>query len=792
MFLHSPLIRNGYALIASAGLTSVLGLLYWILAARLYSPEQVGVAAALISTMMTLGNIAQLNLENVLNRFLPVAGKGARKVVLLAYFGAATASFCLSLVTVYSVGWFIDEASFLRAEPLAAGAFVLASVAWTLFALQDSVLAGLRQSTFVPIENTIFAVSKLVLLIIFSGSSVLGSGIYAAWVLPLPFLLAFANWFIFRRFLPRHTLVSRPDAELDRKTIAAYFGWDYIGTMASMTAIGVAPLLVFHVSGSAALARYYLAWQIAYSLYLIGRSMGVSLLTEVGFEQHKIRSLMAEALIYTMVPLASAVILLVAGAPYLMQLFGDSYGHDATLLLQIGALACLPWGWVTLSLAVARAQGRTILVAVAELITCAIVLGGGSILLKRYGVVGMSVAWLIAHSTVAIGIIAYVIMQRGVGILFEAALHVGSALAQVKDGFDAAIRPNPKGNLPAELLSLIEKAGGCDLTTWCIVAEPRRESDIRTIFLAESGASSPAAAAPALVVKVAKSTEAKEGLKHYVDQVKRLSCDKRLSEVGFELPSLLAVDFSSSESISVERVLPATDGRAALALTPSANVGLANAMDAIAQVHRFTAASTVLDQRWLDRWIEHPAAIIRKTAGVTLLEGQRKAAIDALIREQTHFWQGRKLSVGLGHGDYCPANILFGPAVDVSAVIDWEAANYEMPPGIDAMHLLMTQRAMRANEELGHVVRELLSKPALQNYEVAALGEIERQCVTAYGSLKEPAIIQALCGFAWLQHVAANLRKSRRFRTGRLWLAVNVEHVLRTYLQRANPEASSV
>src|SRR5262247_3643604 len=69
-----PLVRNGYSLIASAGVTSILGLVYWLLAARLYSVVEIGLNAALISTMMAVGGIAQLNLTSVLTRFLPGVG----------------------------------------------------------------------------------------------------------------------------------------------------------------------------------------------------------------------------------------------------------------------------------------------------------------------------------------------------------------------------------------------------------------------------------------------------------------------------------------------------------------------------------------------------------------------------------------------------------------------------------------------------------------------------------------------------------------------------------------------
>src|SRR4051812_1723523 len=72
--LASPLLRSGYSLVATVGLTSILGLVYWVLAARLYNAETLGLNAALVSAMTVLSGIAQLNLPSVLTRFLPGTG----------------------------------------------------------------------------------------------------------------------------------------------------------------------------------------------------------------------------------------------------------------------------------------------------------------------------------------------------------------------------------------------------------------------------------------------------------------------------------------------------------------------------------------------------------------------------------------------------------------------------------------------------------------------------------------------------------------------------------------------
>ena len=58
----NPVARDGLALVLSSALTSAVGLLYWVVAARLFAPATVGVNSVALSTMALLGGIAHLNL----------------------------------------------------------------------------------------------------------------------------------------------------------------------------------------------------------------------------------------------------------------------------------------------------------------------------------------------------------------------------------------------------------------------------------------------------------------------------------------------------------------------------------------------------------------------------------------------------------------------------------------------------------------------------------------------------------------------------------------------------------
>jgi O-antigen/teichoic acid export membrane protein len=130
--VQSPLYGRAYALILSSASTSVLGLLYWTLAARLYSADDVGVNAAVISTMMLLSYLAQLSLAGGLPRFIPTAGRATTRLILAAYSASVLLSAIVAIVFVVGVGVWAPSMRSLLDTPAAAAWFVASTMAWAL------------------------------------------------------------------------------------------------------------------------------------------------------------------------------------------------------------------------------------------------------------------------------------------------------------------------------------------------------------------------------------------------------------------------------------------------------------------------------------------------------------------------------------------------------------------------------------------------------------------------------------------------------------------------------------
>src|SRR4030095_8490824 len=133
---RTPLVRNGYSLIASTGMKSILGLVYWVLAARLYTVAEIGLNSALISTMMALGAIAQLNLGSVLTRFLPsIERSTAQRLILGAYAAGLLAALFSCALFLGGVHAWAPSLRSLAADPWIAVWFTAGTMVWTGFFL---------------------------------------------------------------------------------------------------------------------------------------------------------------------------------------------------------------------------------------------------------------------------------------------------------------------------------------------------------------------------------------------------------------------------------------------------------------------------------------------------------------------------------------------------------------------------------------------------------------------------------------------------------------------------------
>jgi len=396
--LSVPLYRNAYALMANTAGNSILGLLYWVLAARTFPDTAVGRGNALIALMMLVSTFTQLNWSGALIRFLPRAGRSAQRMLVTAYVMAtALAAVAAAAVMAYC--------HFARApdDPLYVSTgvavwFVVSTMAWSVFNLQDAALTGLRSAVWVPLENGLYGLVKLVLLVVVARSS-LSEGVFASWTVPVIALVVPVNLLLFRRILPRHA-TAQPEAQQmpARGVLARYMAGDYAAQAFTQLSSTFLPVLVVSLLG-AAQGAYYLPAQTAFAaMGMLATAITSSLVVEAARDEgatHRLARAMLRRICVLVLPAGAFVAL---AAPWLLELFGSQYRAAATTVLQLMMLSLLPRVPVALYVTKCRLENRTGMLALLQGTQAALVVGGTALFAPTAGLV--AVGWSVVAAEV--------------------------------------------------------------------------------------------------------------------------------------------------------------------------------------------------------------------------------------------------------------------------------------------------------------------------------------------------------------------------------------------------------
>lgn len=398
-----PLLRNGHLLAISSLVNAGVGAVFWLLATHWYDDDIVGVSYSALSASLLLAAIGQLNLNDFLIRFIPCSGRRTRRLVVTCYAISASWSALAAVAFLIVVPHVSPGLDFLR-NPAVGAWFVVATAGYTVFVLQDGALTAVRRPGWVVAENMVFAATKILLL---AGGAALAvsSGILLSWAGALIVSLLVANYLLLRRGVPHHERQA-PQTERPPR-LMGYAAADYLGSLFRMAAYTVVPLMVLDNLGAEQSAFFSLAWIIGYMLFLVVRNMGSSLVVEAvsrpeHLVDHALRTLRHSGLL-----LAVGVLVIIAGAPWILALFGGDYAAEGTTLLRLLALAALPNLVFSLAVDILRARRRLRLVVTLQMALCVLVLGLTKLLLPVLGITGAGVAWLVAECVLFVPLLVW-------------------------------------------------------------------------------------------------------------------------------------------------------------------------------------------------------------------------------------------------------------------------------------------------------------------------------------------------------------------------------------------------
>lgn len=746
--LRTPLFRDGYALVLNSGLTALMGAVYWLIAAHEFSARALGINSAAVSATMFLAGVSQLNLMSALLRFVPVSGAAAKRLVTSAYGISLALGAVTGIVFVLGVPRWAPTLRFLQ-HPAFVVWFVAATMAWSVFNLQDSVLTGLGRAVLVPAENQVFSTAKILLLLVLAGASP-RYGIFASWTAALVFSLVPVNLLLFARLLPAHARGDRAHARPpSREQLTRYVSIDFLASLSWLAATALMPVIVLALAGPAPTAWFSLAWMVALPLFLMSVNGGAALVVAGAREEHRVDQYARQALRQTLRLVVPAALALAVAAPLVLRLFGARYAAAATPTLRLVSLAAIPNTVVAIAVSARRVRQdmRAVVVLTASQCGLVLVMSVG-LLLLRGSVAGVGIAWLVASVLVAAGVLAVEAgAVRRLGWLWATPAH--------------RRRTRRAAEMAPRVLQ--ERAAPGGERGWAVHRSLRTVSDMAVLTIG------PARERASAVLKLATSESAARSLERERRTLSALHADERLGAWRAMLPQIVAHGTSAGTPYLIEELMPGRAGTRALGSRRTPTDLVARAAAAIAPLHRTTAVEVRAGPELVREWVDAPLDTLACHGPCAGATGPSATVPERLRGELHEALADRPLAVSWTHGDFVPGNILVDPAAArITGIVDWELARPAGLPLVDVVTVLLAARMQASRHELGRVVCDVLAGARWSTGEQRIVDE-------ARDALPGEAIdARALVLLCWLRHVSGNLTKASGYATHGRWLRGNV------------------
>lgn len=391
---------NSLYLTATTVVTSLLGYVFWTVAARRYPAAAIGEAGAGVSAVGFASLLGALGGSMAVLAELPGKLKprewSATVTAPLLFTSATSAVTAVITVAVLSQ---TGHSAFLYRDGWWVAAFIVGVVATTAFQVLESVWVAERQGIWFLASSSVFAVVKLAIVAL-PVFAVFGAvGILSAWsgVLAVTTLACVLALVRLHGYRPRLTGLRRQVWSM-RESLAG----NYVISVGDQVTLYAVPVIVALEVSPEAAGWFYVAWKIGGFYAVFASAVGTSTFAEGSHRPHRVLSLAWAGMKMILPFIALGAVVTVFAGRLVLRVFGAQYSAHSYTILVLLALGAFPDAAVTIYRGVLRVQKRyrtaasiCWAISVSRLVLTTLALGW-------WGIAGAGWAWLATQTGGAI------------------------------------------------------------------------------------------------------------------------------------------------------------------------------------------------------------------------------------------------------------------------------------------------------------------------------------------------------------------------------------------------------
>jgi len=376
------------------------GFFFWIIIARLYTTEQIGLATTMISVMGLITSFSLLGLNIGLIRYLPKSKR--RSDEINTCFSVTTlATLIILIFFLFGLKIFSPKLLLIRENPYYVLLFVIFAVFSTSDNLIENIFIAFRNTKFILIKNTVFSVLKFALpffLISLGAFGILSSYMGA---LVIGFFLSFI--ILIRKFEYKPRLIIH---KVTIREIGRYSFGNYVASFISNLPAMVLPLLITNMLKPEITAYYYMSMMIVSILFIIPGATTQSLFAEGSHNEEEMRQHIRKAIKIIASLLIPAILIIVFFGHYILLAFGKNYSNEGFRFLQILALSGIFISINSIFGTILRVERKIKKMIFINFIGALSILALSYLFISR-GLLGIGLAWILGHGIVSLIYLTY-------------------------------------------------------------------------------------------------------------------------------------------------------------------------------------------------------------------------------------------------------------------------------------------------------------------------------------------------------------------------------------------------
>jgi len=404
--LKDRLVINSYLIMIARAVGSVTGYVFWVLAARLILPEDVGLASSVIAASLLIANLSQLGYGYSLVRFLPQA-EHPSELINIAFETTLTFSCLFSLVFLLFLDVLSPALVVIKLHSITLFSFVLLVVVTSVNQMMNWIFFARRKFLFSLFNITAQSLLAIGLLFILARLNLGFESILWAYAASYIIGIFLSMWLFLSHAEPgfKFLLVLRKP---NRSPFTSYLMSSYITDQLLRNATTLIPLLVVNMLGPETSAYFFMPWSIVSGLVSLIGGISSSLFAEGSNQPEKITHFMATSLKLGLFYSVAACLVVGLLSKFILSIFGPDYVKNASSLFVVMLLSIITGIVIQIFMTFFRIQTKIWYLLAYAFFYFSVGIMGSYLGILVFGQIGIGYGWLVSQLIIVlIGILLW-------------------------------------------------------------------------------------------------------------------------------------------------------------------------------------------------------------------------------------------------------------------------------------------------------------------------------------------------------------------------------------------------